>query len=140
MSTTAAIYSALANDATLTGSLGTYNSLPAIFSADPAPADWDQSGAWIILQPAVTQEPADTLSKAGRDVVRNIRIYTKWTGSAQPIEAVAERVRTILHNADLGVSGAVTLRCAVSGPSASPTTAADVEGRLLQLRLTIQET
>lgn len=148
MNITAALYGALAADGTLTGYLGTFNSAPAIFSTDPPPADYDLTGGHMIVLPAPNaDEPDDTLSTLGRDVVRNIRVYaSKRDGdgdivhSEAALETTALRVRTLLHHAALAITGAQTLVCTVSGPTGAPTTSADVSGRLLSVRIKAQET
>jgi len=132
---TQAIYDALAGDATLVGLLATYQSNPAIFTADPAPGD--ASLPYIVSAGAVAQTPADTKTTLGRDVLRDVRCYADAAGGAGPVEAIAEQVRAVLHRQPLTIAGFTWILSNVTGPIVADER--DVYGRILSLSLKAQE-
>jgi hypothetical protein len=132
---TAALYSRLAEDATLTSLLASYGGGPAIFSADPVPGDAELP--YIVSAGEVTQTPADTKTTRGRQVWRDVRCYTTANGSAGAVEEIAERVRALLHRHLLEVEDHETLIAEVSGPLAADEE--DAYGRVLTVKLTMME-
>lgn len=132
---TSAIYDRLAGDSILTGYLSTYKGNPAIFTIDPAPGDAELP--YIITAGEVSQSPWDTKTTRGRDLIRDVRCYTKEDGSAVLIEAIAERVRVLLHRQSLSIDGFTWVISAVSGPIQADEQ--DTYGRVLSLSLKAQE-
>ena len=133
---TAALYALLAGDATLTALLSTYGSAPAIFTTDPAPGDAELP--YIVTAGAVSQSPFDTKTTRGRDVVRDVRCYASASGSAIVVEAIAERVRALLHRQELAIDGFSWVWASCSGPIGADEP--DAYGRIVSVRLTVEET
>lgn len=132
---TVALYDKLAGDPTLTGMLSTYEGLTAVFTTDPAP-----EGAtlpYIVTAGDVAQTPADTKTTRGRTVLRDVRCYAEADGSAVVVEAIAERVRALLHRQALSISGYRWIISDCAGPIAADEP--DAYGRIVTLSLTAQE-
>ena len=133
---TEAIYDVLAGDPVLTGLLAVYNGEPAIFTTDPAPGD--AVLPYIVTAGEVAQAPFDTKTTRGRTVVRDVRCYTDATGSAAAVEAIAERVRALLHRQTLAITDFDWVMAFCSGPMAAD--AQDAYGRIVTVTVTIEET
>ena len=136
MNLTEAIHARLTGDVTLTALLATYKGVPAVFTTDPAPED--ASLPFLVSAGQVSDVAFDTKTTRGRDVRRDVRCYAAASGSAVTIEAIAERVRTLLHRHQLAVSGMVTWIAEVSGPIVADEP--DVYGRILTARVLLVET
>jgi hypothetical protein len=132
---TKAIYDALAADATLVAMLATYEGSPAIFTSDPAPGD--TALPMVVSAGEVSQVPNDTKTSRGRSLIRDVRCYADASGSEVVIEAIAERVRAILHRQPLSIDGFTWLISDVTGPVIA--NEPDYMGRILSLSLTAQE-
>jgi hypothetical protein len=132
---TAAIYARLAGDETLASLLASYQGEPAVFTTDPAP----ESAVlpFIVTAGSVTESPFDTKTTRGRTVWRDVRCYAPATGSARPVEEIAERARWLLHRYRLVVDGQEVWIAEVSGPIAADED--DAYGRVLTLRLVLME-
>lgn len=128
----AAFYTILSGDATLTGSLSTWKGKPAIFTYEPIPKEVDKP--YILTVGAISDEPAlDTKDSTGRRIVRDIRIYSDLTGTSANIETMAERVRTLFHRVGISVTGFKTIYVNVSGPITADEE--DVYGRVISVEL-----
>jgi len=132
---TAAIHDVLAGDATLAAMLTTYGGEPAIFTTDPAPGD--ATLPYIVSAGEVAQTPFDTKTTRGRMVIRDVRCYTDATGSAAAVEAIAERVRVLLHRQTIAISDFECVVADCSGPMAAD--GQDAYGRIVTLTMTIEE-
>lgn len=132
---TKAIYDQLAGDPTLTGMLATYKGNPAIFTIDPAPGDADTP--YLVTAGEVSQVPSDTKTSRGRDLIRDVRCYDDNDGNNISIEAIAERVRVLLHRQPLSINGFDWIISNVTGPIVADER--DYYGRILSLSLTAQE-
>lgn len=132
---TAAIYDVLADDATLTALLSTYGGQPAVFTIDPAPGD--ASLPYIVTAGDVVQMAFDTKTTRGREIWRDVRCYAAASGSAVTIEAIAERVRALLHRQELTITGFYWIWCECSGPIVIDEP--DAYGRIVTAKLTVQE-
>lgn len=132
-----AFYDRLSSDATLIALLSTYEGAPAVFTNDPAPPDAELP--YIVTAGEFAVAPFDTKTLYGREVYRDIRCYAKELGSAEQIEDIAERVRALFHRYELPVSGFSTMLCDVSGPTVAPDDDETVTGRIVSVRLVIQE-
>ena len=132
---TEAIYDVLAGDATLTALLTTYGGEPAIFTTDPAPGDAELP--YIVSAGEVAQSPWDTKTTRGRVATRDVRCYTDATGSAVAVEAIAERVRALLHRQTLAITDFTCVIADCSGPVVAD--GPDAYGRIVTVRLTIEE-
>lgn len=132
---TVAIYDKLTADATLTAMLATYNGSPAVFTTDPAPGD--ATRPYLVTAGEVAQAPFDTKTTRGRDVMRDVRCYADADGSAVVIEAIAARVRALLHRQPLEIVGFDWVLSSCSGPIVADER--DVYGRIITLSLMAQE-
>ena len=132
---TRAIYDRLAGDATLTGLLASYKGLPAIFTVDPAPGD--AALPYIVSAGEVSQAPNDTKTTRGRSIMRDVRCYAEADGSAVVVEAIAERVRELLHRQPLEIDGYRWILSDVTGPVAADEQ--DAYARIITLSLIAQE-
>jgi hypothetical protein len=92
---------------------------------------------YIITAGAVAQTAADTKTTLGREVVRDVRCYTAASGSAQVVEAMAERVRELLHRQALTIAGFVWVLAECSGPMAADEQ--DAYGRVVTVRMVVGE-
>jgi hypothetical protein len=132
---TAAIYDRLSADATLTAMLATYNGEPAIFTTDPAPGNAEMP---LIVSAGEVAQPAwDTKTSRGRQPMRDIRCYAPVSGSAVAVEAIAERVRTLLHRYELVISGYHCVVADVTGPTQADEQ--DAYGRIVSVRFMVEE-
>jgi hypothetical protein len=132
---TSSIYDRLASDGTLTGMLSTYEGNPAIFTTDPAPGN--ASKPYIVTVGEVSQAAFDTKTTRGRSLIRDVRCYAAANGSAIVVEAIAERVRALLHRQALVIDGFSWLVSEANGPIVADET--DAYGRIVSLRLIAQE-
>lgn len=136
----------LKSDGAFLAMLGMYASeggtpAPAVLT-DPTPPDLeiDVKPVVIVGEP-FRNEPDDTFTTNGRDVMLRLRILGKHNGSAIGINAVAEAARALLHNWSASIfSTGKLLAATVSGPISGPTSDPSIEGRILTLRLLIKET
>lgn len=132
---TPGIYDILTEDGVLTSLLASYNGIPAVFTIDPAPGNAELP--YIVTAGEVVQLPFDTKTTLGRDATRDVRCYSEATGSTVVIEAIAERVRTLLHRQAVVIDGFEWLVSNVIGPIVADEL--DAYGRILSLRLIAQE-
>jgi hypothetical protein len=135
MNITAAIYAKLAADATLTALLSTYEGEPAIFTAQPVPEL--AAFPYIVTAGDVAQAPFDTKTTRGRTITRDVRCYTAASGSAVTVEAIAERVRALLHRQALAVTDHTWLMSECSGPIEADEQ--DAYGRIVTVQITVEE-
>jgi hypothetical protein len=132
---TAALHERLAGDATLTGMLAVYQGSPAVFTVDPAPGD--ALLPYIVTAGEVAQTADDTKTSRGRTILRDVRCYAEADGSAVVIEAIAERVRELLHRQALDIPGYRWILSDCAGPVVADEL--DAYGRIVTLSLTAQE-
>lgn len=132
---TAAVYDRMANDATLTALLATYQGEPAIFTIQPVPGD--ASMPYIVTTGEMSQAPFDTKVERGRRAFRDVRCYATADGTAVTIEEIAERVRTLFHRYSLTVSGFGVVVANVVGPVEADEQ--DAYGRILTVEFMLME-
>jgi hypothetical protein len=132
---TQSLYDRLSGDATLVGLLGAYGGQPAIFTTDPAPGD--AVLPYIVTAGEVAQSPADTKNSRGRQLMRDVRCYAADSGSAETIEAIAERVRFLLHRYELVISSWQTVIADCTGPVVADEK--DAYGRIVTVNYRIEE-
>jgi len=132
---TTAIYEALADDATLTAMLATYMGEPAIFTTDPAPGD--ATLPYIVTAGNVADAAHDTKTRQGRQVWRDVRCYAAANGSAAVVEAMAERVRALLHRHPVDVTGYDNEVIECAGPITQDDP--DAYGRIVTIKLIAME-
>lgn len=132
---TDAIHDLLAGDGTLPGMLSTYGGEPAVFTTDPAPGDADLP--YIVTAGDVSVAPFDTKTTRGRTIMRDVRCYASASGSAVTVEAIAERVRALLHRQSFSIDGFTWIMAECSGPIVADER--DAYGRIVTVRLTVEE-
>jgi hypothetical protein len=133
---TQAVYDVLAGDSTLAGLLATYHGEPAIFTTDPAPGD--AALPYIVTAGEVTHTPFDTKNTRGRQVWRDVRCYAAAaSGSAVAVEAIAERVRALLHRLPVAAAGFIWIWSECSGPIAADED--EAYGRIVTAKITFEE-
>jgi hypothetical protein len=132
---TSAIYERLAGDYELTGMLAVYKGQPAIFTIGSAPGE--ANTPFIVTAGEVSQLPFDTKTSRGRELIRDVRCYDRASGSVVTIEAVAERVRYLLHRQPLAIDGFDWVISNCVGPVVADEV--DYYGRILTLSLKAQE-
>lgn len=138
---TKAIYDRLVGDATLVSLLGgnTYNpagaagALPPVFSPRPIPSD---APLPLVAIHPISGANFDSKTHRGRDLLYDISVFTKATGSEVALEDIVERVRLLLHRYLLSVTGWTTLIAEVTGPVEAPADET-LYGRTLTLRLVL---
>jgi len=130
-----AVYDLLVADNTLTALLGTYEGDAAIFTIDPAPGD--AVLPYIVAASVPVQNPFDTKQTRGRTAWIDVRCYSGATGSAQTVDAIAERVRTLLHREPLLIDDHIWLWSECTGPVSA--NEADAYGRIVTLKVTFEE-
>jgi len=146
MDFTTAIHDALAADATLVGLIANYPSgspgSPAVFTGWPVPPDAERP--YVFSRGEVSGRHFDDLDNAagkpGQDVLRDVFVIADNDGSELAVEAIARRVRAILHRGALTISGGlhVMTQC-VNGPFVAETDAS-LTGRGLTFRIVAKET
>lgn len=132
---TQALYDILAGDGTLAALLATYRGAPAIFTIDPAPGD--AVLPYIVAAGEVTQPPFDTKTTRGREIWRDVRCYAAVDGSATTVEAIAERVRELLHRQPLAAAGFTWIWSECSGPIAADEL--ESYGRIVTAKIVYEE-
>lgn len=132
---TPSIYDKLALDATLVAMISTYQGSPAVFTTDPAPGD--AALPYIVTAGEVSQAPFDTKTSRGRSLIRDVRCYAAADGSAVVVEAMAERVRALLHRQPLTIDGFDWIVSDCGGPIVADEI--DAYGRIISLSLLAQE-
>ncbi len=132
---TEAIHDVLADDETLAAMLATYEGDPAVFTTDPAPGD--AVLPYIVTAGEVIANPADTKTTRGRELWRDVRCYAEASGSAVTVEAMAERVRALLHRQTLEIDGFVWIWALCTGPIVADEE--DAYGRIVTVQMRVEE-
>lgn len=134
---TQALYDRLSGDSALAALVSSYGGAPAIFTTDPAPPD--AAFPFVVSAGAFAQIPFDTKTGEGRQLWRDVRCYDEERGSTLAIDAIAERIRALLHRYALPVIGWGTLLADVTGPVMAADDDERVVGRIVTVRLVLQE-
>jgi hypothetical protein len=134
---TQAVYDLLTSDTTLAGLLATYGEYggPAVFTTDPAPGD--AALPYIVTAGAPVDTAFDTKTSEGRRVWRDFRCYAEKDGSSVTVEAIAERVRGLLHRTPFVIDGYEVQIVECSGPVAADEP--DAYGRIVTAKITMME-
>jgi hypothetical protein len=133
---TGTLYDRLAGDAILASYLSIYKGNPAVFTTDPAPGD--AALPYIVTAGEAVQIPWDTKNSRGREIIRDVRCYADaGSGSSVTIEAIAERVRYLLHRQTLIIDGFQWVLSSAGGPIQADEQ--DTYGRIISLSLKAQE-
>jgi len=125
----------LSADVTLAGLLASYGGSPAVFTADPAPADAVKP--YVVTAGEAVHRPFDTKTTRGREIWRDVRCYAAVGDSAVVVEAIADRVRTLLHRAPLPIIGYDAVIAECIGPIVADEI--DAYGRILTARIIMME-
>ena len=131
---TAAIQARLAGDPTLGGMLAVYNGGPAVFTTPPP---GKAALPFIVTAGDLNARPFDTKNSRGRELWREVECYAAANGSAVTVEAMAERVRALLHRAPLAVDGFGVLLADCMGPIVVDD--GDAYGRVVTVRMIMIE-
>jgi hypothetical protein len=113
------LYDRLASIPEIVADLSIYQGAPAIFTREPVPHD--AVDRYIVVGDAIGDEPYDTKTTLGREVLHDIVVYDSETGDASVVERVATLVRDVLHRQNLTISGYGVLVAVASGPVVAPT-------------------
>lgn len=130
-----AVHLKLSEDTVLAALLAKYNGEAAIFTTDPAPGD--AILPYIVAATVPVQTPFDTKITRGRTAWLDVRCYAAANGSAVTINAIAERVRALLHREPLLIDDHIWIWSECSGPTSADDT--NAYGRILTLRVTAEE-
>jgi hypothetical protein len=125
------IYQRLASVTEITSQISTYLGNPAIFTRSRIPGD--SVTRYIVIDDAIGDEPYDTKTTTGREVLHDIFVYDFESGDPSICQNVAELVRDVLHRQHITVSGYGPLIAVVNGPIVSPTDD-EVIGRVVTAR------
>jgi hypothetical protein len=143
MDITQAIYNKLTADAALVGLIANYPSgspgNPAIFTSWPVPPDAGRP--YVFTRGEVTARHFDELaSNLGLDVQRDVSVIADNTGSDANVEAIARRVRAVLHRQPLTIpNGSHVMTQCTNGPVPAETDDT-LTGRQLTFRIVAMET
>lgn len=141
MNSTAAIFARLSDDTAIKAGLEVRKGKPAIFN-DRAPDDFvfGKKAAIVIAAPTADAD-ASTFSETVREVVQDVRVYVKDSGSTLSIDDLARMIRDLFHlrPAELTVTGGFCSLATATGPVAAPTTDPKLVGRRVSLRLQLQK-
>lgn len=130
-----ALWDRLANDVVLAGLIGTYREGPAIFTEVPLPEGVPQRYVTVLPPDVDVPGPMDTKTTWGRQVERFIGCYQEANGDSGPVDAMAERVRALLHRQPFTVPGIRNQIVSVGNVGRAPTDNT-VYGRLMVLTVT----
>jgi len=130
---TSAIYAKLSGDSMLSGMLSTYDSAPAIISANPVP--YDVVRPYVVIRGAMHDSwfGGKVDSQTGRDVQLDIMAYADASGSSVAIDSIVERIRALLHMVPLTVAGFTNILALCKGAIEVPTDPR-IMGRALTFR------
>lgn len=131
-----AVYDRLAGSAALTDLLSTYKDdegwdSPAIFMDTPVPRRAVRP--WVATIGAIATDAFDTKDRNGMDLEVDFLAATDRVGSAAPVDAIAELVRSLLHRAYLDVAGYQVLIAKARPPIVAPSDET-VTARIVHLR------
>lgn len=112
---TAALFSTMNGDATLTADLGTYASAPCIFTVEPVPPAAARPYVVAATPVADVGGPFDTKTSGGRDHIRQVEVVTDALDTVRR-ERIAERIRTLFHRQAIAVAGFTNPISEVEGP------------------------
>lgn len=128
------IYQRLAGVTEITSQINSYKGKPAIFTRSHVPGD--APARYIVIEDALADNPWDTKTTDGREVLHDIKFYDFESGDPSTVQDVAEIARDALHRKPVTVSGYGGLIAVVVGPIAMPTEN-QVYGRVITARFNI---
>lgn len=132
---TQALYATLATDPAVVAGTAPYRGGPGVFSGRSAPGDAPMP--YVHIRPALVDAPWDTLAREGREITQEIRAHAPDANGEGAIAALAERIRDLLHNRPLPVTGWHVALLSASGPADVPDEPGFV-GRAVLIRALLQ--
>lgn len=109
-----AIFDRLAGSATITAGIGTFQGVPAIFTRFPIPGG--APARRITISSSISDDPWDTKTSTGREVITDITVWTEESGDPSLVESLAEEVRALFHREPVDVTGYGNFIAVVGGP------------------------
>ena len=138
MDSTAAIFERLQ---TIWPRLDEYQGQAAVFS-DRAPDDYlvNQMAPCAVIAAATSDTDASTFTEVIREIVQDVRLYARDTGSTGDLDCLARDIRDLFHLRpdDIIVDGGICSIATATGPVSSPTTDPSLIGRRITLRLQLE--
>jgi len=135
----------------VTSQIGTYFSVPSIFSLEPVPSA--VQGRYIVVRAAHVDvetlptktpynPPADMIITRAREVHHDIAVFEDQTGDSSDLENLSRIIRDAFHrqSASIAVSGYGVLIAKATGPvatSESEEMVNQVDGRVVTVELTV---
>lgn len=139
---TQAMYTRLVGYGPLIADLPTYKSAPAVLSGFIVPPQAPLPRV-VISAESVSDRSQDDVSALIREVMRDVYVFTgrgtSGTSSENPIERIAENVRSALHLFFLPLPGWKCIIAQASGPRNAPTDET-VAGRVITVRYQFSQT
>lgn len=139
---TQAIYTRLVGYGPLIADLPTFVNLPAVFSGFIVPPQAPLPRV-VIAAESLTDRSQDDVSALIREVNRDVFVYASrspsGTSSENPLERMAENVRSALHLYLLPLAGWNCILAQASGPRNAPTDET-VAGRVITVRYQFSQT
>ena len=141
MDITTGLYNKLKDDGTLVALLASYPSGSpdggAIFTAWPVPPDAERPYVYTRGDVAVTHFD-EIHTNLGLDVIRDIFVVDDNTGSELAVEAIARRIRTLLHRQPLTIPDGSHIMTQCIGQTVAETDDS-LTGRVLTFRIVAME-
>ena len=127
---TAAIFTKMNTDGTLTALLGTRAGNPCVFTGQHIPGDAPRP--FVSAMPVTDAEFAYKTNTGGREVSYDIACIADKEDGFAALETIGERVRTLFDHGSLTVTGFNTVEVTATGPTEQPTS-----DNLLGLRVSV---
>lgn len=134
------VFARLNGDVSLANMLASWKGRPAIVG-EPIPPDFEvaaEEPSIIVSTPTSQEHEADSTSRYRRVEMR-VRAYHKPDGSTLKLDQVAERIVEVMRTWDGAITGGIVRNGAVSGPAPAPAEDPALEGRVVIVRLFIEE-
>jgi hypothetical protein len=134
-----AIYSAIANDATITQYLGTYNGTPSIHTRTPVPEN--ATYPMIVSAGNVAVGNEDFLVTEFPTVTRDIIVYALQVGDYRNVERCADAVKAKFHRKrfSLTIQDYEVLDIVASGPAIGPVDDVSHVSRIVNLTIRLRK-
>ncbi len=129
-----AMHARLVGIAGITSLVGTFQSLPAIFTGANIPNP--MVGTYVVIHDSLVNDPFDTKTSVGRVLETDIGTYADESGDVTEVQAIAELIRDAFHREPLTVVGFGTLIARARGPIQVPTEQ-QMYGRIVTVQLTL---
>lgn len=132
-----ALYDVMAASAPLTALLGSFKTVPSIFTVRPVP---DEATRPVVLaEDVISDLPFDVINTTGRQVIYDIRIEGRAPENTAGVKAGAELIRNLFHrNTGFVVPGWKLVSVSAAGPVRAPTNSQQDIGRIVTLTLRLR--